>query len=874
MPQRKSSLRNRLTAILLLVSLIPLIIVALLSYIQARRAIEDAFIREIALFNQAAAKDLQASLTQFKTDLFGVAQTPPIQAIIRARENGDSDPQSDDSYQVWIDRLNQIFVSLADSKHFYTHLRYIDENGRELAGIDFDGHKAIVVPMGQLIDRHMEPYFLQTMKQAVGDIYISDITLEGDSAMGTMPVLHLGIPIYDTNGRIQAALISTIQANYFLDRLDTDIGQVHLIEQNGSYLKHPDPAQEFGAQTGSGVTAQAEFAWALAQLGDADRFVARDDVADQVVAIERVSFDAKDPSRYWLILKSLPEETFLADINALGGIIFALVSVIVVIIVIVAIWTARAITSPIHQLATASEQIARGEWDTPLPMSSNDEIGQLARSYQRMTEQLRRLINDLRASKETAETANRAKSLFLANMSHELRTPLNAILGFTQLIRRDTGLSQSHHDHLNIINRSGEHLLALINDVLEMSKIEAGRITINEQPFDLHRMLQDLEDLFSLRANKKELILAFDRASHVPRFVDTDESKLRQVLINLIGNAIKFTDVGHIIVRIGYQKDDPHGRLSFAIEDTGAGIAADELDRLFDAFVQTSSGQRRSEGTGLGLPISQQFVRMMGGEITVMSEPDVGTTFQFDIAVQTAVITKPATGRLDRRVTGLQPEQPTYRILVVEDRLENRQLLVQLLQPLGFAVREASNGEEGLEVWRNWQPHLILMDMRMPIMDGLTATQHIKETDQGRETAVIALTASAFEEDRSLILAAGSDDFVRKPFREQELLATIAHHLGVEYLYTEGDKSQTADSHLTTSDMAIVPPHLLDGLHQATIQADIDLMFYHIEQIHELAPNIGNLLAECAHKFDYDQIMALTEPILEHRELQENFTTS
>ena len=870
MPQRKSSLRNRLTAILLLVSLIPLIIVALLSYVQARRAIEDAFIREITLFNQAAAKDLQASLTQFKTDLFGVAQTPPIQAIIRARENGDAAPQSNESYQVWIERLNQIFVSLADSKHFYTQLRYLDENGRELAGINFDGHKAIVVPMGQLIDRHMEPYFLETMKQAVGDIYISDVTLEEDSITGTMPILHLGIPIYDTNGRIQASLISTIQANYFLDRLDTDIGQVHLIEQNGSYLKHPNPAQEFGAQTGSGVNAQDEFAWALAQLADADRFVARDDAAAQVVAIERVSFDAQDPSRYWLILKSLPEETFLADINALAGIIFALVSVIVIIVIIVAIWTARAITSPIHQLATASEQIARGEWDTPLPMSSNHEIGQLARSYQRMTEQLRHLINDLRASKETAETANRAKSLFLANMSHELRTPLNAILGFTQLIRRDTGLSQSHHDHLNIINRSGEHLLALINDVLEMSKIEAGRITINEQPFDLHRMLQDLEDLFSLRANKKELSLAFDRASHVPRFVDTDESKLRQVLINLIGNAIKFTDVGHIIVRIGYQKDDPHGRLSFAIEDTGAGIEADELDRLFDAFVQTSSGQQRSEGTGLGLPISQQFVSMMGGEITVTSEPSVGTVFRFDIAVQTAVATKTETGRLDQRIVGLQPDQPTYRILVVEDRLENRQLLMELLQPLGFAVRAASNGQEGLDLWRSWQPHLILMDMRMPIMDGLTATQHIKETDQGRETAVIALTASAFEEDRTLILAAGSDDFVRKPFREQELLAIIARHLGSEYVYIEENEVQTADSHLTASDMAAIPTHLLDGLHQATIQADIDLMFHHIEQIGELAPHIGNLLAECAYKFDYDQITALTEPMLGNGSSQRN----
>ena len=874
MSRLKSSLRNRLTAILLLVSLIPLIIVALVSYIQARRSIEDAFIREITLFNQAAANDLQASLTQFKTDLLGVAQTPPVQAIIRARANGGMDPQSNDSYETWVNRLDQIFILLAESKQFYPQLRYLDENGRELAGVNFDGQQARVVPPEQLVDHSHQAYFQETLKQQVGDIYISDITLYQDGDVVNQPVLHLGIPIFDANGRVQAALISTVAANHFLDRLDSDIGQVHLVDQNGFYLKHPDPTREFGWQTDSDANAQDDFAWAFAQLGEADHFVARDATAAQVVAIERVPFDPLHPDRYWLVLKSLPEETFLADINALGTVISALVAAVVLIIVIVAVWTARAITNPIRLLATASEQIAQGEWDTPLPINTGDEIGQLARSFQRMAVQLHRLIDDLRASKETAESANRAKSLFLANMSHELRTPLNAILGFTQLIRRDVDLSQNQLDRLQIINRSGEHLLDLINDVLEMSKIEAGRITLNEQPFDLHRLLQDLEDLFSFRADKKELNLLFERAPQVPRFVTTDESKLRQVLINLLGNAIKFTDTGYVAVRIDYRQADPRAYLLFAIEDTGIGIATEEQDRVFDAFVQTSNGQFRQEGTGLGLPISQQFVQMMGGKIRVTSEPGVGTVFQFEIAVQTADATDLETSSLNRRILGLKPDQPPHRILIVEDQLENRQLLVHLLQPLGFEMREASDGQEGIEVWRTWRPHLILMDIRMPVMDGLAATQYIKEMPAGRETAVIALTASAFEEDRAMILAAGSDDFVRKPFREQELLNTIARHLGIEYVYEKGDKVKTAETPLTVSDMTAIPLHLLDGLHQATIQADIDLMGHYIKQIGKVAPHIGQLLTECTNKFDYDQIIALTEPMSDNGSTQNSLITN
>lgn len=482
---------------------------------------------------------------------------------------------------------------------------------------------------------------------------------------------------------------------------------------------------------------------------------------------------------------------------------------------------------------------------------------------------------ELQKAKETAEIANRTKSIFLANMSHELRSPLNVILGFCQLMTRSRNLPPEHQENISIISRSGEHLLALINNILDLSKIEAGRIALNETNFDLYRLLDDIENMFRLKAEDKNLHLIFEVFPHIPQYIRTDELKLRQVLINLLSNAVKFTKEGGISVRVSLVNNDRNlderskllstnntCRLKFEIEDTGPGIYVEELSTLFEPFVQTKVGQQTQEGTGLGLPITRKFIQLMGGEIKVSSEVDVGTTFKFEIQIAVVDITDIPTEQSIHQVIGLQPNQPTYRILVVDDLWNNRQLLVKLLSPIGFEVREASNGEEAVQVWESWEPHLIWMDMRMPIVDGYEATKRIKATPKGRDTVIIALTASTFEEERAIVIAAGCDDFVRKPFRETEIFDMMSKYMGVHYIYDKSDNnndvSHIESEPLTPSDLAGIPETWLAELGNAAAAADSELAFSLIEQIKTDYPNLAEALTKLVYNFQFDRIEFLT----------------
>ncbi|MEG4089072.1 AAA family ATPase [Microcoleus sp. K1-B6] len=486
------------------------------------------------------------------------------------------------------------------------------------------------------------------------------------------------------------------------------------------------------------------------------------------------------------------------------------------------------------------------------------------------TLELQREIIERQRAEHAAQEANRAKSTFLANMSHELRTPLNAILGFSQLLNRGSNLLQEQQEHLDIITRSGEHLLGLINQVLDLSKIEAGRTTLNPTNFDLHRLLDDIENMFQLPAENKGLQFLVERMSDLPQYVQTDEIKLRQILINLISNAIKFTSEGGIYVKIKNQ--DLAQEICFEIEDTGEGIDGSELDKLFEAFVQTKTGEESQQGTGLGLTIARSFVQLMGGEMTVSSRAGGGTIFKFDIKFNAVESTDRQREQPTRRVIAIAPNQPRYRILIADDAFDNRQLLVKLLSAIGLEVYEAKNGREAIEKWEQYSPHLIFMDMRMPVMDGYEATKQIKAKASSRSslvnggggvesqaTAIIAITASSFEEEKALILSTGCEDFICKPFREANIFDALHKHIGVQFVFEELNAAPSFTENevnvLTKTAFSELPTELVANLQQAISNLDVEQMQTVINQIREINQPLARAIAACIKNFQYEQLL-------------------
>ena len=591
----------------------------------------------------------------------------------------------------------------------------------------------------------------------------------------------------------------------------------------------------------------------------------------------------------WLMVLTIAEEELFASRNFYLKATFAFIIVTFLIVVLFSFRLGSVLLKRIDTTLSCLHQVEQGDLEARISSPGADEIGTIQTGINAMidtvstktrelettnaalqTEITERLSIEaaLQTAREAAEASNQAKSIFLSHMSHELRTPLNAILGFSRIMEREPEANRQQKEKLKIIRQSGEFLLGLINDILDVSIIETGHMEFEETSFDLLMLIEYACSISQVRAHEKGLLFYFSTESVEQRYVNTDEKKLRQVLLNLLGNAIKFTEKGSVTCRVQSgvtDKADSACRIIIEVQDSGVGIAPEMQEKIFEPFAREEAVNRSSiKGTGLGLAISESFISLMGGNITVESEPGKGSLFRIEIPAKIAqpddIVEKSIKSP---RVTGLVPGQKDQLIMLVEDNPENRILLKSLLENAGFSVIEATNGKEAVEAFRTSQPDFIWMDMRMPVMDGFEATRQIREMPDGKNKPIVALTASVFKEQEQQIISAGCNDIVYKPIEEPQIFETMKKYLDVAYLYEEEESSKAEEK------SAVLNREMLDSLaeefrrelRQAALEGDGKRVRELAETIIKSQPETAKALRKAADEYQLDTILKMMEEL-------------
>ncbi|HEC83896.1 MAG: hybrid sensor histidine kinase/response regulator [Candidatus Parabeggiatoa sp. nov. 2] len=600
-----------------------------------------------------------------------------------------------------------------------------------------------------------------------------------------------------------------------------------------------------------------------------------------------------DKDMPWRLLVESPISSHISNLQTAYIKSLAIMLLITVLAIIVATLISRQATASLSNLARVTTNLPNKllERETiAWPNSLITEINSLVDNFKLMAQTLEQKFKqvqveaDLRAAKEAAEEANRTKSEFLANMSHELRTPLNGILGFAQILKRDKSLNAEQLDGIHTIEQSGQHLLVLINDILDMSKIEAGKMELHHHDFRFSNFLKGIVDLFQIQAKQKKIDFQSEINAYLPTAVHGDETRLRQVLVNMLGNAVKFTEKGFVNFRVGYCEHIPNehspnpfqegSRLNlsieriirFEIEDSGPGIEHEQLETIFQPFKQVGAQRYMTEGTGLGLPLCQKFVQMMGGTLAVKSTVGKGSVFWFDLALPavegwTQVEKTPT----EQRITGFKGKP--RRILIVDDKGENRALLFELLSPLKFDIVEAFNGEIAIEIALAFRPDVIFMDILMPVMDGLEATSRIRQLSKLKEVTIIAVSASVSFSEREKTLAVGCNDFIAKPVATEEVLEKLRFYLKLEWEYEADNSVELSPSPENETEPPLVEPsaEVVKMLYDWAMMGDVESIVEKIDQLEQTDSQFAPFAAQVrplAEAFMVREIGEFLESIL------------
>ncbi len=690
-----------------------------------------------------------------------------------------------------------------------------------------------------------------------------------DEGAGEVMMMTYATP-FKKNGKFYG--VATVDID--LESLHVDIGQkivgdkeFYVLSADGRFMYSPDKEQlmkhdvfEFLEKEGR-KDLEAD---AREMLAGKSGVVTLDDLFEK----DRHMYAfAPIPSTGWTFVTYMPESEALNDWRQrMAYIVSAFVGALV--LILAAIWRVSGrLTKPIEKLRATVLLVADGDLDARVDGDfSNDEIGELAKNFNRMTVDLKGHVLNLaheEAGREKAEAESKANSEFLSHMSHELRTPLNGILGYAQILQRDAGLPEKQQGSVDSIISCGDHLLSLINDVLDLSKSKAGHLELDLAPCDLHKLTTEVGDIVRQRASEKQIEFGIELLPEVPRTIVSDAPKIRQILVNLLGNAVKFTAKGSVNLRV-FQS--PQGLLQFDVTDTGVGIAAEEIEQIFDPFKQVEAG-KAAGGTGLGLAICERLAKILGGEIKVHSNEGEGSTFSVMIPVEKAPAEIAAQLDLEnknsRKVSRLAPGQKVT-VLIADDRIENREILNHLLTNAGFETLMADDGDVAIELIKKGGVDIVLMDVYMPRLSGIEAVKIIRKDETFKDIKIVAVTASVSAEFRVKVKEVGFDDFMGKPFWVDELMRILQKHLTAEFECDDLENaSNDEDKGLSETDLRGVSEQTVEKLGSA-------LKIRNLTAIKELAKDLeaneshsalGKEISKLSAAFDFKALAILVDKL-------------